>query len=119
GLVLALAAEGGPILELGCGTGRLLIPLARAGRQVTGIDRSPAMLRLARERAQGEPHAVRRRIKLLCADMADFSLGEPRYKLALISYNTFLHLDATRAMAACRNIGRHLAPGGHLFIDVV
>lgn len=119
GLILSLAAEGGPVLELGCGTGRLLILLARAGRRVTGIDRSPAMLQLARERLQKEPEAVRERATLLCADMIDFSLGEPRFKLALVSYNTFLHLDAARAMAACRNIRRHLAPEGRLFIDVV
>lgn len=119
GLVLSLAAQGGPILELGCGTGRLLIPLARAGRKVTGIDRSPAMLQLAQERLWEEPDEVRRRVILLCADMVDFSLGEPRFKLALVSYNTFLHLDATRAVAACRNIARHLAPDGQLYIDVV
>lgn len=119
GLVLSLAARGGPILELGCGTGRLLIPLARAQRRVTGIDRSPAMLQLARERLRDEPDNVQRRVELLCADMVNFSLVGPRFKLALLSYNTFLHLDATRAMAACRNISRHLAPEGHLFIDVV
>lgn len=119
GLVLSLAAKGGPILELGCGTGRLLLPLARAGRQVMGIDRSPAMLQRAKERLQSEPETVRQRVTLLCADMVEFSLGGPRFRLAVISYNTFMHLDATRAVAACRNVRRHLAPGGHLFIDVV
>ncbi len=119
GLVLSLAARGGPILELGCGTGRLMVPLARAQRRVTGIDRSPAMLQLARERLREEPDAVRRRVDLLCADIAEFAIAETRFRLALLSYNTFLHLDATRAMAACRNVARHLAPDGHLFIDVV
>lgn len=119
GLVLSLAAKGGPVLELGCGTGRLLIPLARAGRQVMGIDRSPAMLQRAQERLHGEPESVRQRVTLLCADMIDFSFHGAEFRLAVISYNTFMHLDAAQALAACRNIRRHLAPGGYLFIDVV
>jgi SAM-dependent methyltransferase len=53
-LVLTLAGQGkGPILELGCGTGRLLLPLARAGYEVIGLDNSPAMLAKAKARLSG------------------------------------------------------------------
>lgn len=46
-----IAAHGGPVLELACGTGRLTVPLAAAGADITGIDRSPSMLEAARNRA--------------------------------------------------------------------
>ena len=119
GLVLSLAAKGAPVLELGCGTGRLILPLVRAGYAVTGVDRSLPMLLRAKEHIAKESVAVRERIQLLCADMVDFALADARFKLALIPYNTLMHLDHANAVAACRNIRRHLAPGGRLFIDIV
>ena len=118
-LVLSLAEGSGQVLELGCGTGRLLLPLAQAGHQVTGVDCSLAMLQRARRRIHGEGPEIARRINLLCADMTDFSLAGEPFDLAILSYNTFMHLDAASVLQACRNIKRHLAPGGYLFIDIV
>lgn len=119
GLVLSLAADGGPILELGCGTGRLLLPVARAGYGIVGVDRSLSMLRYARERLQQEPPEVRERANLLCADMGQFALGQEPFRLAMIPYNTLMHVDAAQLPVAFANIGRHLARDGQLFIDVV
>lgn len=119
GLILSLAADGGPILELGCGTGRLLLPVARAGYDIVGVDRSLSMLRYARERLQQEPQVVRQRANLLCADMSQFALGQDQFRLAMIPYNTLMHVDASQVAIACANIGRHLAQDGRLFIDVV
>ncbi|MHC4473952.1 MAG: class I SAM-dependent methyltransferase, partial [Planctomycetota bacterium] len=66
--------SGGPVLELACGTGRLLRALAEDGHDVTGLDLSKAMLALAREHAAGAPAEVRERIRLVKGDMADFAL---------------------------------------------
>jgi len=119
GFVLTLAgSEGGPILELGCGTGRLLIPLARAGYKVTGLDNALAMLAKAQRRLAVEPAGVQERVHLFVADMSAFALPPERYALALIPYNTLLHLDPSVAVTACRTIARHLAPGASLFLDL-
>lgn len=118
GLLLSLAANGDPILELGCGTGRLLLPLARAGYRVVGLDRSMPMLRYARNRLRQAPQSVRRRVDLFCADMGEFALAREQFALALIPYNTLMHLDASALVSTCSNARRHLAPDGQLFIDV-
>src|ERR1051326_8231265 len=55
---------GGPILEMGCGTGRVLLPIARAGIEIHGLDNSPAMLKIFRERIQNELEEGRNRITL-------------------------------------------------------
>ncbi len=62
---MAAAAGGGPILELGCGTGRVLLPLARAGFEITGLDLSAQMLERCRAKLQAEPPEVRDRVRLL------------------------------------------------------
>src|SRR5690242_5009291 len=64
----ARAGEPGTVLEIGCGTGRLTLPLARAGHVVTGVDLSPAMLARARSKLAAEPPEVRARVTLLEAD---------------------------------------------------
>ena len=107
---------GGPLLELGCGTGRLLVPLAQAGHRITGVDLSPEMLRLAR--AKAEQAGVTGMLTLIQGDYADAPLAGP-YRLAFVVMNTFLHLptqaDQVRAL---RHWREHLAPGGLLLIDV-
>ncbi len=108
---------GGPLLELGCGTGRLAVPLAAAGYQVTGIDLSPAMLDIARARAAVDDRAAAR-LTLLEGDFAHTPLGGP-YRLAFIAMNTFMHLlDRAAQLSALRHWHAHLAAGGLLLIDV-
>lgn len=106
----------GPLLELGCGTGRLLIPLAQAGYAVTGVDLSPEMLRRAREKVAAANLADR--VTLIEGDYATVALGGP-YRFAFCVMNTFLHLTTTDAqLRALRHWRQHLAPDGLLLLDV-
>ena len=110
--------HGSPILEVGCGTGRVLLPLVRAGYTVTGVDSSPAMMERARAKLAVEPAAVRGRALLRQADIRDSALGGG-FRLAILAINTFMHLttraDQLRALGA---IHRELADAGKLVIDV-
>lgn len=108
---------GGPILELGCGTGRLVVPLAEAGYEVTGVDRSPAMLALAR--AAVERADVAAQVTLVEDDMRSLAaLGARRFTLAFCAINSFLHL-ATQGeqLAALGATFDRLAPGGVIILD--
>jgi SAM-dependent methyltransferase len=119
GFTLALAARHpGPVIELGSGTGRLLLPLARAGYHVTGVDNSMPMLSRAKQRLAEEPAAVQERATLVAADMTQLALAPAHFSLALVPYNTFMHLDAAAAVTAVRAVARHLQPGGRLLLDL-
>jgi SAM-dependent methyltransferase len=113
-----LAAEqGDPTLELGCGTGRVLIPLAAAGHTVTGIDISPALLEVTRQKIRDTRHASR--ITLHQADLRTFDLPDKHFAFAFCTSNTLMHLT-TQAdqVAVLSNAYRHLRPGGLLLIDL-
>lgn len=116
---LALSrGRGGPVLEYGCGNGRIAIPIARHGLEVTGVDLSAPMLRDLRERLRGEPPEVRRLVRARRGDMRSARLGR-RFPLVLCTFNAFLHLytrqDVERFLARARE---HLAPGGELCFDL-
>ena len=114
---LALHANG-PVLELGCGTGRILIPSAQAGATMTGLDHSELMLAACRRKADALPADVRARIVLKPGDMTDFQLGR-RFGLITIPFRAFSHLitvDQQLACLAC--VRRHLATGASLVFDV-
>jgi SAM-dependent methyltransferase len=116
--ILNLAREAaGPILELGCGSGRLLLPLARAGFTITGMDNSAAMLARARAALQAEPLEVQARVTLLEADMTKLDVGNGRYPLILIPYNTFMHLDSVQKTAVLRRVKKYVTD--RLFIDLI
>jgi SAM-dependent methyltransferase len=109
---------GGPVLELGCGTGRLLAPMAQAGADVTGLELSPRMLRLCRRKVNRLPAPARARLRLVCGNMARFRLGR-KFALVLIPGRAFQHLLSPRHERAClRLVRQHLAPGGRLALDV-
>jgi SAM-dependent methyltransferase len=110
--------SGGPVLEVGCGTGRILIPTARAGIEVVGLDLSPHMLEVCRERVQREPADVQSRIQLVQADMRGFSLGQS-FKLVTTPFRTFQHLTTMEDQLACLEcIHRHLVEEGRLILDI-
>ena len=114
-----LAREsGGPVLEAGCGTGRVLIPTARAGVAIDGFDTSEGMLAECRASLAREPESVRTRVSLHTADMRTVRLGRT-YRLVTLPFRSFQHLltveDQQRALAALRE---HVAPGGRIVIDV-
>src|SRR5438445_7262271 len=83
-------ATGGPILELGVGTGRVALPLAKAGYSVTGIDTSEAMLAIAREKLKSS-RLKPGQLSFIHADMTHFSL-DGRFPLIIVAANTFQHL---------------------------
>lgn len=114
----AATAAGSPVLELGCGTGRVLVPTARAGVSITGVDMSATMLAVCGERLQREPEAVRSRARLVEADMRAFDLGST-FALVTIPFRPFQHLITVDEQLACLDtVRRHLAPGGTLIVDV-
>jgi SAM-dependent methyltransferase len=120
-LYLALATRtGGPILELAAGSGRIAVPLAAAGHDVTAVDLDPAMLERAWARASAAGRPLTGRLELVEADLLDLDLpGAGTYRLAFIALNS-LFLLATRdaQRRAVATIARHLAPGGTAVVDV-
>jgi SAM-dependent methyltransferase len=109
---------GGDVLELGVGTARVAIALAEAGYNVTGLDLSPAMLEHARQKVAGMPPSVAKRLTFVQGDMSAFDLGRT-FPLILVPFRAFQHLvepAAQRRALSCMH--RHLAPGGHLVIDL-
>jgi SAM-dependent methyltransferase len=117
-LILTLAAEtGGPILELGCGTGRLLAPLAAQNHEVTGIDVSGALLKIARDKLTTLEHG--RHAELVLADMRTYDLARKDFSFVFCTSNTLMHLTRPQdQLAALRNTHRHLRRGGTLLIDL-
>jgi len=115
----ALAREfGGPILELGCGTGRVALELARAGWHVTALDLSPHMLAVFRDKVKRERAEVAGRIRLVHGDMREFSLGG-RFPLIISPYHTFQFLLQRSEQRSCLHcVVNHLAPGGKLAMTV-
>ncbi|WP_419878497.1 class I SAM-dependent methyltransferase [Brevibacillus centrosporus] len=107
---------GGKVLELGCGTGRITLPLAQAGIPVTGLDLSQTML--DRAKAKAEELGVADSVRLLQGDMRSFDLGET-YSLIMIPFRSFLHLlHIQEQMKALACIRKHLAPGGKFSMNV-
>jgi SAM-dependent methyltransferase len=107
---------GGPVLEAMCGTGRVLMPLARSGIDVTGTDSSDIMLAAAQKKLSGETADVQNRARLLKADIRDMDLGR-RFRLIIVAFSSVNHLleprDQDMAMASLK---RHLADDGALAI---
>lgn len=109
---------GGPVLELGVGTGRVAWALAEAGYQVLGVDLSEKMLAAAKVRGELHTLEVRGRVDLRMADMADFDLDR-RFPLALVPFSAFQLLTTAAAQRAClTTTRRHLDQGGRLVLDV-
>ena len=118
-LLQQLAQEAnGPILECGCGTGRILIPLARAGYLITGLDNSPAMLTIARAKLTREAAPVQAKVTLVEGDMTQTQVNG-RFALIIIPYNTLLHLTPTQVSQAFAHLCKHLTENGRLLIDLI
>jgi SAM-dependent methyltransferase len=109
---------GGPVLEVGCGTGRVLIPTARAGVEIVGLDLSPHMLQVCRDRIARESEEVRSRVRLVQADMRHFGLART-FALVTIPFRPFQHLLTVEDQLSClASIHRHLESGGRLILDL-
>ena len=108
---LAALAGGGPVLELGIGTGRLAIPLAGTGVPVTGVDTSAAMLHHLRAKPEAEG------VVALQADMVD-GLPDGPFSLVFVAYNTLFSLPSAERQQACFHaVAERLTPGGSFAVE--
>lgn len=109
-----IARYGEPVLELACGSGRLTIPLAEAGVNITGLDLAPAMLRLAQEKAAGRGVTL----PWIEGDMCHFDLPQ-KFQLIFIAAQSLTHLHTRPELEACFSaVRRHLAPDGRFLIEL-
>ena len=107
--------SGGPVLELGCGTGRVSIPIALSGIELVGLDSSTAMLERAQQKAESTGATG---LSLLQADMRNFLLPD-KFSLIIIPFRGLLSvLSVEDEVRVLTNIKRHLAPGGRLVFDI-
>jgi SAM-dependent methyltransferase len=106
------------VLECACGTGRITIPLARAGHAVTGVDISEQMLKVARSKVKKETSSVQRRIRLVRADMRELGLDRT-FDLCIVPFNSFHHLLTVEdQLMALSRIRDHLVLGGRLVFNL-
>lgn len=120
----------GAVLDLGCGSGRLLLPLLRAGHAVTGVDASPSMLARCRSKLALEPPGVRARATVLECDIRDLAIPGLRtatgplgdaggFALAIAPFRILQHLITTEDQLRClASVRRQLALDGRLVFDV-
>ena len=113
----ALRANG-PILELGCGTGRITIPIARAGGVIAGLDGSTNMLNRLRAKLEHEAEETRGRVLVLEGDARNFEV-RTKFSLVIAPFRLVQLLSSIDDQLACLGcIARHLTPGGRLVFDV-
>lgn len=109
---------GGEVLEVGCGTGRVLLPTARAGATITGLDLAENMLAVCRTRLASEALEVQTRVTLAHKDMREFDLGQ-QFALVTVPFRAFQHLITVGdQLAALHTMRRHLADEGRLVLDL-
>jgi ubiquinone/menaquinone biosynthesis C-methylase UbiE len=109
---------GGPVLELGAGTGRVTLAVAQAGIPIHALDASRSMLDALQTKLASHPHDLQHRVTLVHADMRTFELPE-RFALIIAPFRAFLHNVTEEDQLACLDqIRRHLRPGGRFAFNV-
>jgi SAM-dependent methyltransferase len=109
--------SGGPVLELGCGTGRVAIPIARAGIEIVGFDSSTKMLQVARRKAKASGR-IKGKLTWVRGDMRTLSMSR-KFALVIIPYRGFLSLLSVDEQRHClEGIKDNLLPGGKLVFDI-
>lgn len=104
----AVHEHGDPVLELGCGTGRIALALAQAGHRVTGLDISERMLERCNLKRERLPRETRERVHLVQGDMTRFDLGE-RFRVVIIPFRPLQHLLEIQQQISClESVRRHL-----------
>ncbi|HEU5226291.1 MAG TPA: class I SAM-dependent methyltransferase [Ktedonobacteraceae bacterium] len=107
---------GGRILELACGSGRVLVPLACEGYELTGVDTSPAMLKLASQHLQA--NKVESRCVLVQQNICTLHL-EQKFRLAFIALGSFAHITKRKEQQlALEAVRAHLSTGGTFIVDI-
>lgn len=108
----------GRILELGAGSGRVTIPLARDGHEVVAIDQMPPMLARLHQRAEKLSKSTAKRIETVAADICTFTVPQT-FSLAIAAFNVLEHLYTRVEFEAClRRVAAHLEPDGAFAFDV-
>jgi SAM-dependent methyltransferase len=109
---------GGPVLEIACGTGRVLLEIARQGIEIWGVDFSRDQLAVLRAKLQKEPAQTRKRVRIVKDDMRTFSLGR-KFPLVIIPFRPMQHMYTIEDQVSALNAARaHLLPEGVLAFDV-
>ena len=116
-------ACGGPVLEVACGTGRVALPIARDGHQLTGVDATRRMIEILTDKLADEPEDVRDRVHLYEGRFERLPFGhgdgEQRFPLVYSAFRAFQHLyTPAQKLAGLREMARVLAPGGTLAFDL-
>ena len=109
-------ASGGPVLELGCGTGRVSVPVAQAGVEIVGIDASPGLIEVAKRKARTA--GITERCTFHVGDMREVNLRH-RFPLGIMPFRSFQSmLSVADQQSALERVQEHLAPGGRLVLDI-
>jgi 2-polyprenyl-3-methyl-5-hydroxy-6-metoxy-1,4-benzoquinol methylase len=109
---------GAPVLELCAGTGRLTIPIAREGYDITGLDLSKNMLNVCRKKLAKERPEVRKHITLIKGDMREFSLNG-KFRIVLIPFTSFLHNTTVEdQVSTIHCVWKHLSDNGLLILEI-
>ncbi|OYD17453.1 hypothetical protein CH333_00930 [candidate division WOR-3 bacterium JGI_Cruoil_03_44_89] len=108
----------GPALELGCGTGRVLIPIAEAGIEIWGLDISKPMLEIAKRKAEKLTPPIRKNIKLIRGDMKEFELKK-KFSYIFIAFRSFQSLLTKEDQNSCLGcVSSHLDKDGIFILDL-
>ena len=108
----------GPILEIACGTGRVLLPIARMGKKIHGVDNSRPMLKILENSLAREQPEVREKVTLHEGDMRDFRLGA-EFPLVIIPFRPMQHMHTVEdQVGALTSAAAHLSADGILAFDV-
>jgi ubiquinone/menaquinone biosynthesis C-methylase UbiE len=111
-------ASGGPVLELGAGTGRVAMAIAEAGVSIHALDSDPRMLQVLRSKLAARPADVQARVTVVPADMRTFDLGE-QFALVICPFRAFLHNVTESDQLAClARVRQHLRPSGRFAFNV-
>ena len=110
--------SGGPVLELGSGTGRIMIPIACAGLKITGIDLSARMISILRKKLKAEHEGTVSKVEILNKDIRRFDLGKS-YPLVIVPFSTFQYLLEVPDQLSClESCVKHLDEGGTFVLSV-
>lgn len=112
------SCSGGPVLELACGSGRLLIPIAQAGYRIDGVDNSEAMLNRLRAKLESLDENTKKRIRLFQQDMREFRTSR-QYRMITIAYNSLQELETKEKITGClQRVFDSLTKGGYFLLLV-
>jgi SAM-dependent methyltransferase len=110
--------SGGPVLEMGCGTGRVLLPIAREGIEIHGLDNSSPMLRILKSHLASEAAEVQRKVHVHQGDMRRFRVNK-KFALVMLPFRPLQHMHTLPdQLAALSTAAHHLAKNGRLAFDV-